>query len=295
MKLEQLHDFIALAKHLSYTNAAKELYQSQPNLSMRISSMEKDLGCSLFDRNNSAVNLTPAGAVFLDYAQKIVNTYEEARAACTKAVRELKMNANLGARYYEALLRIEDIPIVFVDLDLEEPFLKALRAGVVDCGICCDYESVSEHPADDRFNGITFTSIGSSSLAICMEKTHPLASKTTLSRSDLKGATVIIFSGNHFDDWKRIVQKTIGDDIELRFHLHPVKSLYNLAFVDLDEMIYICSAESARTYLSPRDDVVFYETLDNEELLVSSAFVHLADNAAAANLACALKEELDRD
>ena len=50
MNLSQLYYFKKLAELQHYTKAAKELYISQPSLSDSMSSLEKELGVTLFQK-----------------------------------------------------------------------------------------------------------------------------------------------------------------------------------------------------------------------------------------------------
>ena len=61
--LLQIEYFIAVAKSLYFTDAARNLYVSQPSLSKQIALLEKEIGVQLFNRSTRGVRLTPAGAV----------------------------------------------------------------------------------------------------------------------------------------------------------------------------------------------------------------------------------------
>ena len=60
MNILQIQYFITLAEELSFSKAAEKLYVSQPNVSMQISSLEKEWGMKLFDRKYRSVSLTPS-------------------------------------------------------------------------------------------------------------------------------------------------------------------------------------------------------------------------------------------
>lgn len=64
MTLRQLEYFMVVAQELSFSNAAKKLFVTQPALSRSISSLESELGVALFIRRHPALSLTPAGKVF---------------------------------------------------------------------------------------------------------------------------------------------------------------------------------------------------------------------------------------
>ncbi len=67
MNLSQLYYFRKLADLQHYTRAAKELFITQPTLSGSISSLESELGVSLFQKSGRNVELTKYGSEFLIY------------------------------------------------------------------------------------------------------------------------------------------------------------------------------------------------------------------------------------
>lgn len=77
MDIRQLEIFSTVAKELNFSRAADKLYISQPSLSYQIMLLENELGVQLFVRNARYIYLTPAGNLFLDYAQKILEATAE--------------------------------------------------------------------------------------------------------------------------------------------------------------------------------------------------------------------------
>lgn len=63
MTIKQLEYFMAVARLLNFSEAAKQLFISQPALSRSISTLEEELGVILFFRSRHSVALTPAGMV----------------------------------------------------------------------------------------------------------------------------------------------------------------------------------------------------------------------------------------
>lgn len=53
--------FYNVAKYKSFTRAAEVMYSNQPNLTRAIKTLEKQLGCTLFERTNKGVRLTNDG------------------------------------------------------------------------------------------------------------------------------------------------------------------------------------------------------------------------------------------
>lgn len=69
MDFDQLRYFISIAQSRNFTNAAKMHHITQPAISRRIDSLEKEIGCKLFVRNSHSVALTDAGQEFFEYAR----------------------------------------------------------------------------------------------------------------------------------------------------------------------------------------------------------------------------------
>lgn len=72
MTLEQLRIFVAVAKQLSFTKAAYELYLTQPTVSAAIAALEKHHSVPLFHRVGRRIELTEAGQLLLEPARAIL-------------------------------------------------------------------------------------------------------------------------------------------------------------------------------------------------------------------------------
>jgi DNA-binding transcriptional LysR family regulator len=300
MKLESLCEFVTLVKCQSFTKAARELYLSQPSLSAHIGALEKELGFDLIERSplpHLFLSLTPAGAGFLDYAQKILAVYAEAKEYCSGIARELPplklqaMSTNL--KRYQALARLEGYSFTFVDLDLETDLFSALEKGIVDLGACSSYAHIPVLREQAETKGVAFVETGYGSIAFCLMKNHPLAANERLTRQDLNGQTIVINSGAHFDSWKQVVTHLLGADIDLTFHMNPMKNRSNLMAADFGEMIHISGAPMIQEHFAHRNDMVIFDTLDGEKLLCAEILAYLTSNTRAGELATALKAELD--
>jgi DNA-binding transcriptional LysR family regulator len=81
MRLRQVEYFVAVVEAGSITQAAANLYLAQPSLSHQITTLEKELGGSLFERLPRGLRLTPAGRAFLVEAKRIVSDVNRARRA----------------------------------------------------------------------------------------------------------------------------------------------------------------------------------------------------------------------
>lgn len=71
MTLQQLRYMIRIVECGSITEAAKQLFISQPSLSNAIQDLEKELGISIFYRTAKGISLTVDGQEFLSYARQV--------------------------------------------------------------------------------------------------------------------------------------------------------------------------------------------------------------------------------
>ena len=68
----RLQVFHAVAKHLSFTKAAEALFMTQPAVTFQVKQLEEHFNARLFDRVQGRITLTAAGAVALEYAERIL-------------------------------------------------------------------------------------------------------------------------------------------------------------------------------------------------------------------------------
>ena len=83
----QLRAFVSLARHGSFTIAARELCLTQSAVSHSMRALEEDLGCRLFDRMGKKILLTLAGEQLLPHADEILKRMAKiGRASCRERV-----------------------------------------------------------------------------------------------------------------------------------------------------------------------------------------------------------------
>jgi len=75
--LRQLQVFEKVASHLNYSHAAKELFLSQPAVSMQIKQLEGHIGLPLFEQMGKKIYLTDAGRELYQYSRAITQQLAE--------------------------------------------------------------------------------------------------------------------------------------------------------------------------------------------------------------------------
>ena len=87
MTLQQLKYVIAIAESGSITSAAQKLLIAQPSLSKSVSELEKEMGITIFCRNNKGIYLSEDGFKFLTYARQVLSR----RTCLSSSIRERKL------------------------------------------------------------------------------------------------------------------------------------------------------------------------------------------------------------
>jgi DNA-binding transcriptional LysR family regulator len=109
--LRDLRYFVAVAEELSFTRAAERLYVSQPALSKQVRQLERALRATLLRRDSRGVTLTPAGALLLPQARRLLETWDEAARTAAEAeaqdrrVLRIGLQTSIGRDLYPAVSR----------------------------------------------------------------------------------------------------------------------------------------------------------------------------------------------
>ena len=102
MDLTKLQYFTEAAACGSFSETARRLYTSQPNISKQIASLESELGAKLFIRNRNALRLTRAGEYFYeqlkDLPPQLNQIMETTRALARGDEGELRIGMLAGQR-----------------------------------------------------------------------------------------------------------------------------------------------------------------------------------------------------
>lgn len=211
MNLQQCRYVEAVARAGSFSQAAKELFVSQPNLSSSIKDLESQLGVQLFFRSNKGVRLTDEGHDFLKYAKRILGelTLLENRYSST-----FKKSFTVASHHYDFLSiplarMAEQFKEEYQEFQLIETTTKRILESVEnfesDVGIIyLNHENQDILERSLQNQDLEFTSLGDFPTRIFLGKQHPLAHLSEISESDLVGYQQVRFrqdkSGIIFDE-----------------------------------------------------------------------------------------------
>lgn len=81
MELRNVRTFLCAAEQCSFSRAADILGYSQSTVTTQIQQLEQEFDTLLFERIHKTVRLTASGSEFINYAQKLLRTAEDAKSA----------------------------------------------------------------------------------------------------------------------------------------------------------------------------------------------------------------------
>ncbi len=84
MEFKQLRTFVEVVRTESFTDAAQNLYLSQPTVSQHIRQLETELGIRLVRRTTRKIEITPEGRGLCSYAEDILALRDKMIANCSK-------------------------------------------------------------------------------------------------------------------------------------------------------------------------------------------------------------------
>lgn len=79
VNIENMEAFVYIHHYGSFNKAAEILFLSQPSVTARIQSLERELGCKLFERLGRQIILTEEGRRFLPYAQQMLQVLQKGK------------------------------------------------------------------------------------------------------------------------------------------------------------------------------------------------------------------------
>ena len=120
MNLQHLRYFLAVARTGGFTQAAREMYVTQPTVSSGISELERALGIQLFNRDSRHVALTTEGHLLLSYAIQVEDLLEEASERLERRDLEPGASFQFGASDAAVIYLLPEILKEYIlELDLE--------------------------------------------------------------------------------------------------------------------------------------------------------------------------------
>lgn len=118
MNIENIEAFVYVVHYGSFNKAAEALFLSQPSVSARIQSLERELDCKVFDRQGKHVHITDEGKRFLPYAQQLLLTYQKGKLQLSRKIslpEELRIGCTISVANYVMPELLSELRRTFAD------------------------------------------------------------------------------------------------------------------------------------------------------------------------------------
>lgn len=198
MNLRQIEYFLTVAQCLSFSEAAKRLYMTQPALGRQIRALEEEVGLLLFVRGKRSLALTPGGKLMYEELgdwiksyNKIVERAQQANSEITDtlaiAMLEGHQLGRLFPEIYDAFTSQYPHIHIHTHRSSFSPLIEALYQGEADIIITLDFD-VMDRP------DIEYRELSLIENFLVVPADHPLADRENLTLYDFRNDVFILNS-----------------------------------------------------------------------------------------------------
>jgi LysR family transcriptional regulator, low CO2-responsive transcriptional regulator len=145
MDFDQLATFVQVAKLKSFSKAGQKVFRSQSAVSAQIRQLEQAYHAKLLDRSAKSVDLTPAGEVLFEFAERLLRLRDESMQVVADRGNVVQGPVAFGANEATCLYLLPDIlaefqrryPLVHISIyrNFSHKILQRLEDGSLDLGI----------------------------------------------------------------------------------------------------------------------------------------------------------------
>jgi DNA-binding transcriptional LysR family regulator len=145
MDFDQLTTFVYVAKLKSFSRAGQKVFRSQSAVSAQIRQLEQAYRAKLLDRSAKSVELTPAGEVLFEYAERLLRLRDESIQGVADRGNVVQGTVLFGANEATCLYLLPDIfaefqrryPLVHISIyrNFSHKILQRIEDGTIDVGI----------------------------------------------------------------------------------------------------------------------------------------------------------------
>lgn len=194
MTVQQLKYVVAVAEAGSITEAARQLFLSQPSLSSAIKELEGEIGRPLFLRGRTGITLTREGMEFFGYARQVLRQMEVLEDRYV-AKRPEKVRFGVSAQHYtfaeNAFVELvkeygQDRYEFYYNATGTHQILEDVKNRICELGVI--YLSAENEAALGKVleeYGLVFVPMFYARPHVFLQKDHPLAGKARVTLDDL--------------------------------------------------------------------------------------------------------------
>lgn len=211
MRMAQIEQVLTIASEGSISKAAKKLYLSQPNLSVSLRQLEKELGAPLFERTGRGVVPTSFGSSFLSFAGPAYRQFQLLGDFCETMLQPAQRHLSVASQHlrfasilfasYCADNANSPYEFSFLEGSLQE-VLTMVRQHEAEVGVIIlphQTRKMMLHMLKE--NALTYHSLSTEAPAVILRKGHPLpaAGHTTVTLEMLQAYPLVMYRDSHID------------------------------------------------------------------------------------------------
>jgi len=191
-----------VAKTGSMNVAAKQLFVSQPSLSMAIRELENDVHISIFERTTKGVVITAEGEEFLGYARQIINQVELLEDKYIEAG-QIKKKFGVSTQHYSFAVKAFVEMVKGFDMDKYEFAIREARTHDVIHDVVTGKSEIGILYTNDfnekvlnkifKDNQLEFIHLFTCQGYAYLWKNHPLAGKKVIALEELQDYPCLSF------------------------------------------------------------------------------------------------------
>ncbi|MDD2619772.1 MAG: LysR family transcriptional regulator [Syntrophomonadaceae bacterium] len=210
MTLQQLRYIIKIVECGSISEAAKQLFMSQPSLSNAVKELENELGIEIFYRSTKGISLSIDGTEFLSYARQVIEQSEllEQRYLGKKPSKQL---CSVSTQHYAFAVDAFVNLLKALAVDEYEFTLRETRTYEIiedvknlrsELGIIY-FSNFNEKVLNKllRENHLTFNPLFEADPHVFISSIHPLVRKKTVTLEDLDDYPFLAFEQGDYNSF----------------------------------------------------------------------------------------------
>jgi Transcriptional regulator len=210
MTLQQLKYIIKIVECGSITEAARQLFITQPSLSTAVKELETELGIEIFYRTTKGISLSIDGTEFLAYARQVIEQMElmEQRYLGKKPVKQL---CSVSTQHYAFAVNAFVNLLLALDVDEYEFTLRETRTYEIiedvknlrsEIGIIY-FSDFNEKVLNKllKENHLVFNPLFEAAPHVFISSKHPLARNSSVTLEDLDNYPFLAFEQGEYNSF----------------------------------------------------------------------------------------------
>ena len=207
MNIKHLQYMIEIERVGSISQAAKNLYVGQPNLSRILREVEESVGFTIFDRTHQGIRPTERGMAFLQHAHNILREMDAIETMGSGITEGNRLRVciphstaafHMICKYLIPLVENKRINAVIREAHPKKT-LELLASGQAEMGVIRFREEYRQYFSEIAANAnLKFQLLKDYEDVILLAKDHPLAQKSVIPLSDLLDYPQITHSDRYF-------------------------------------------------------------------------------------------------